>query len=163
MVIGRAPRGAIVALEPAAPREFPLPPGPVIMDQYGKAFVPEVLIARAGQPVEFRNSEDIVHNVIVVKNPTGRSVFDISRPPFESYQHTFTETGVYAVSCDIHPGMRAALVVTTTPYATVVDAGGAFTLTDVVPGAYKLTVSGTGRDTERTIQVTAPKTEVTVP
>lgn len=160
VVSGRVPQGSIVALEPSTPREFPLPPGPVIMDQFGKAFVPEVLIARAGQPVEFRNSEDILHNVIVIKQPTGRSIFDISRPPFETYQHTFTEPGVYAVSCDIHPGMRAALVVTTTPYATVADARGTFTFTDVVPGSYKVMVSGGGRDTERTIEVVAPKTEI---
>lgn len=160
VVSGRAPRGAVVTLEPSPPRDFPLPPGPVIMDQYGKAFVPEVLIARAGQPVEFRNSEDIVHNVIVVKQPTGRSIFDISRPPFESYQHIFTEPGMYAVSCDIHPGMRAALFVTATPYATVVDANGVFTFAEVTPGAYTLVISGAGSDTERTIQVTAPKTEV---
>jgi plastocyanin len=160
VVSGRAPRGSLVRLEPATPREFPMPAGPVIMDQYGKAFVPEVLIARLGQTVEFRNSEDIVHNVIVVKQPTGRSIFDISGAPFETFEHKFAEPGVYAVSCDIHPGMRAALVVTTTPYAVVADAGGAFTLQDVVPGAYTLLWSGDGRDRERRIDVAAPRTEV---
>lgn len=160
VVSGRAPRGALVRLEPTTPRDFPLPPGAVIMDQYGKAFVPEVLIARLGQVVEFRNSEDIVHNVIVVKQPTGRSIFDISGAPFETFEHTFAETGVYAVSCDIHPGMRAALVVTTTPYATVVDPGGRFTLSDVAPGSYKVLWSGDGRDSERTVAVAAPNTEI---
>ena len=162
VVSGRAPRGALVRLEPATPRDFPLPPGPVIMDQYSKQFVPEVLMARVGQVVEFRNSEDIVHNVIVVKQPTGRSIFDISGAPFETFEHKFAEAGVYAVSCDIHPGMRAALVVTTTPYATVSDADGRFRLPDVVPGSYKLVVSGEGRDSERSVEVAAPKTEVSL-
>jgi hypothetical protein len=33
------------------------------MDQYGMAFVPPFLIARAGQPVEFHNSEDEAHPI----------------------------------------------------------------------------------------------------
>ena len=121
---------------------------------------PKSLMARVGQVVEFRNSEDIVHNVIVVKQPTGRSIFDISGAPFETFEHKFAEAGVYAVSCDIHPGMRAALVVTTTPYATVSDADGRFRLPDVVPGSYNFVVSGEGRDSERSVEVAAPATEV---
>jgi hypothetical protein len=160
VVSGRAPRGVLVRLEPVTPRDFPLPPGPVVMDQYGKAFVPEMLIARLGQVVEFRNSEDMVHNVIVVKQPTGRSVFDISGAPFEKFEHKFTEPGMYGISCDIHPGMSASLAVTTTPYAAVVDASGQFTLNDVAPGSYTLLWSGDGRDSRRAIEVVAPKTDI---
>jgi plastocyanin len=101
------------------------------MDQISKAFVPEMLVVRVGQPVESRNSEDIEHNVIVRKARTGWSVFNESPSPFEKYVHTFTEPGVYSVACDIHPGMRATVVATTTPYAVLADGRGSFSFADI--------------------------------
>src|SRR5918994_3313623 len=68
-VTGTVPRNAIVTLLPAEP--VPMPAGPAVMDQYSKTFVPNVLYVRVGQPVEFRNSEDIPHNVTVMRRGTG--------------------------------------------------------------------------------------------
>src|SRR5688500_4890119 len=82
VVVSKAPRGAVVVLAPKVSQQFPLPPGPAIMDQYGRAFIPNLLIVRAGQVVEFRNSEDVLHNVHVQKAPAGTEVFNVDRPPF---------------------------------------------------------------------------------
>ena len=68
-VTGTVPRNAIVTLLPAQPA--PMPEGPAVMDQYAKQFVPNVLYVRVGQPVEFRNSEDMPHNVTVMRRGTG--------------------------------------------------------------------------------------------
>lgn len=159
-VTGTALRGAVVTLSAVGEGAYPLPPGPAVMDQISKQFVPEVLIVRAGQPVEFRNSEEMEHNVIVVKTPTGRGIFNESPSPFEKYVHTFDEPGVYAVSCDIHPGMRATVVVTMTPHAVLADQSGAFQFSDIQPGRYTLTVMSDTGTVERTIEVAAPRTEV---
>ncbi len=160
VVSGKATGGSVVTLTSSAAADYPLPPGPAVMDQIGKQFVPELLMARVGQPVEFRNSEDMEHNVIVVRSRTGRSVFNASPPPFQKYVHTFAEAGMYFVSCDIHPGMRATVVATTTPYAVVADSSGAFSFADVPPGFYKLTMLADRADVERTIEVSLPKTEI---
>jgi plastocyanin len=157
---GKATAGSVVTLTSSAAPDYPLPPGPVVMDQIGKQFVPELLMARVGQPVEFRNSEDMEHNVIVVRSRTGRSVFNASPPPFQKYVHTFTEPGMYLVSCDIHPGMRATVVATTTPYAVVADSSGGFSFRDIPPGTYKLTMLAERADVERMIEVALPKTEI---
>ena len=159
VVSGKAPRGAIVMLTTAS-GTHELPPGPVVMDQISKTFVPEVLVARVGQPVEFRNSEEMEHNVIVVKSRTGRGVFNEAPSPFEKYVHTFQEVGVYSVSCDIHPGMKATVVVTPTPYTAVTDNSGAFSFANVPPGSYRLSVLSDRGDSERAIDVKLPKTEV---
>ena len=152
-LVGQAPAGSVVILEPVVPREAPLPEGPAILDQYARNFVPDLLLVRVGQRVEFRNSEDVDHNVAVIRSPTGTRVFDTSTPPYQKYEHTFDAAGRYEVSCDIHPGMRATIVATTTPYAAVVDPSGRFSFVDLEPGSYKLVLSGT-HSLERTIEVT---------
>jgi plastocyanin len=162
VVTGRAGPRSVITLSSVATPEPPLPPGPVVMDQLGKQFVPELLVARVGQPVEFRNSEEMEHNVIVDKVRTGAAVFNASPPPFQRYTHVFTEPGLYSVSCDIHPGMRAMVVAAATPHVVVADQSGTFTFADIPPGAYTLTVLGDGRDVTQRVDVTAPRTALTL-
>jgi plastocyanin len=157
---GQAPRGAVVTLEPASTDEFPPPSGPVVLDQYSKQFVPAVLLARVGQPVEFRNSEDMPHNVNVTRTPSGTAVFNVSTDPFQKHVHAFDREGRYNVTCDIHAGMQAFLIVTRTPYAVVVDDSGAFTIPDVRPGAYLLRIAAAGETTERKVDVAGARMNV---
>jgi plastocyanin len=161
-VSGKAPAGAIITLEPSTAREFPLPDGPAIMDQYAKQFVPDVLLVRVGQPVEFRNSEDSPHNVNVSRMPTGTALFNTSTAPYQKFVYTFAQPGQYSVTCDIHPGMLATLVATTTPYAAVADATGAFAFNDLAPGAYKLAWMASGGSGEKTIEVSTGAVNVAV-
>lgn len=162
-IAGKAPRGAIVTLTPATRREFPLPDGPAIMDQYAKQFVPNMLIARTGQPVEFRNSEAEPHNVNVTRMPTGSQIFSEGTAPYQKYVHTFAQPGQYSVQCDIHPGMLATLVVTPTPYTAIADESGAFTFADVAPGDYTLGWIVSGGAGEKKVTVGNGRTDVVVP
>lgn len=159
LVTGQGPRGAIVSLEPLE-GEFPVPEGPVILDQYSRAFVPDLLFARVGQVVEFRNSEDVDHNIRVLRNPTGTTVMDVSGSQNQVFKHTFDQPGTYDVSCDIHPGMRGMIVVSSTPFITGTDERGAFTLRDVPAGRYTLKVSADGRETTKEVHITSPRTDV---
>lgn len=160
-VVGKVAPGSIVMLEPVA-RTLPLPDAAAVMDQYGKQFVPGELLVRVGQPVEFRNTEDMVHNVIVKRSASGANVFHVSTDPSDKYVHTFDRAGRYDVSCDLHLGMAATIIVTTSPYHAVSDASGNFTIPNVEAGTYKLIALVSGQSLERTIEVTGPRTEVTV-
>ena len=150
-VIGKAPANALVTLEPV--NGAPLPDGTALMDQFGKQFVPELLFVRVGQPVTFRNSEDQLHNVTVTRSRSGASVFNVSQNQLDTHTHTFDRVGEYDVVCDVHPGMRAMVVATTTPHAVYADASGAFTLPQVTPGQYTLRVAHDGRDSERVVEI----------
>jgi plastocyanin len=132
---------SVVLLAPDA--DVPPPPPPeasAVMDQYGNAFHPKVLLVRRGQPVDFQNSEDVLHNVHVIDFETRETIFNVGTPVVGSYRHRFARPGVYDVSCEIHPAMAAFVVVTETPYAAVSEAGGRFEIEDVPPGRYRLTV-----------------------
>ena len=150
-VRGRAGAGALVTLEPRG--GVPMPDGPAVMDQFSKAFVPETLFVRVGQPVVFKNSEDQLHNVTVVRTRTGTGVFNISQNQGDVHTHTFEQPGEYDVTCDVHPGMRGVVVATTTPHAVYADGGGAFAFQNIAPGKYTLRVIAQGRETERDVEI----------
>lgn len=160
-VTGTAPAGAIVSLQPAS-GEIPLPPGPAVMDQYSKQFVPGILYVRVGQPVEFRNTEDMGHNVTVNRRGTGANVFDVETDPQEKHVHTFDRVGQYDVMCSVHPGMQATVIATSSPMATVADDAGNFVIANVTAGAYKLSIAFEGRTVEQAVDVTGPRTQVRV-
>ncbi len=148
-------------LEPKEPRTIDLPAEAKMMDQFGQAFSPTLLVAASGQPVEFRNSEDTLHNIRVFHVETKEPAFNISLPQAGKYTFTFDRPGFYAVSCDIHPAMAADILVAATPFSAIADADGRFTFQDVPPGPYKLVVIRGGTRTERAVTIAGPKTELT--
>jgi hypothetical protein len=140
----------------------PLPEGPAVMDQYSKEFVPDVLFVRVGQVVEFRNSDDTDHNVQVLRMPTGTTVMNESGSKGQVFKQVFEQPGAYDVNCDIHPGMRATIIATNTPFAALAKQDGSFTIDNVPPGKYVLKSTIQGREVAQEFTATAPRTTVSV-
>ena len=93
------------------------------MDQAGYEFLPGFLLAQAGQSVQFRNSEDVLHNVRVTEIVvTETRVQRGDRWPSASTS-TSSSPGYYNVTCDIHPTMRASILVTASPYTATTSRG----------------------------------------
>src|SRR5262249_62294999 len=90
----------VAALEPRTARTFPSQSEPPVMDQVGLTFGPELLLVRTGQPVEFHNSDDTLHNVHVSHEETREPQFNVAIPTGNSYTHTFARDGFYRVGCD---------------------------------------------------------------
>ena len=142
---------AVVVLAPSTEMPFPPQSEVPIMDQVGQTFGPSVLLVRTGQPVEFRNSDDTLHNVHVTNEETREGAFNVAIPTGTSYTFTFPRDGFYHVGCDIHPAMAAEIFSTTSPYAAIADADGQFEFDGVAPGAYVLTMYANGKRTDRPI------------
>ena len=158
-VTGVAPKNAIVTLLPGA-GVLPMPDQPAVMDQYAKQFVPTVLIARVGQPVEFRNSEDMPHNVSVTRRESGVAVFTVGTEPHQKYVQTFDRVGQFDVKCDIHEGMEATLIVAAGPETIIAGDDGQFSFPNVPLGSYKLSVTYNGQTVEQAIDVRDAQTNV---
>ena len=89
------------------------------MDQAGLTFGPELLLVRTGYPVEFRNSDDTLHNVRVSHEETRASAFNVAIPTGEVYTYTFERDGFYRVGCDIHPAMAASVFARASPFTAL--------------------------------------------
>jgi plastocyanin len=148
-----AAAGAIVVLESKMNRSYPPQTEPPIMDQAGETFSPGVLFVRTGEPVEFRNSDDTLHNVHVGNEETREPAFNVAIPTGEKYTYTFQKDGFYHVGCDIHPAMSAEILATSTPFATLAEANGTFSFADVPPGAYTLRAFSSGRRWQQDLEV----------
>ena len=86
-----------------------------------------------------------------------------------------SRVGLVSVTCDIHPGMHAYVVVTRAPYAARTAADGNFELRDVAPGRYRARVwrvpagvafTDTGREVGavvRTVDVGAGDIAISLP
>jgi plastocyanin len=154
-----APAGTLVVLEPPAGVELPVSSAPAIMDQAGYEFLPAFLIAQADQPVQFRNSEDVLHNVRVTNAASQEPVFNVATLAFGKYEHKF-QPGYYDVTCDIHSTMRAGILVTASPYTATTGADGSFNLSNVLPGQYNLTIYAGAAPVVRLIEVKAGRTDL---
>jgi len=166
-VVGHGPRpnpGAqiVVVLEPTTSQPFAPQTEVPVMDQVGLTFGPPLLLARTGQPVEFRNSDDTLHNVHVTHEETREPAFNVAIPTDNSYTYTFQKDGFYRVGCDIHPAMAASVFSTSTPYVTLAEPDGRFTIGDVAPGAYTATVYAGGRKLQRAVEAKSGVVEITI-
>ena len=130
-----APPAAVVYLEgrfPAAP-----PATPAVLSQHQLQFEQGVLPVLAGTTVEFPNHDDLFHNVFSYSKPKR---FDLGRyargdlPP----PQVFDRPGVVRLNCEIHPHMRATILVLETPHFTRTDTNGVYRLTGLPAGQYRL-------------------------
>jgi plastocyanin len=146
-------RPSIVVLEPASG------PDPVrqqtvpVLDQVQQTFIPSLLLVRTGQPVEFRNNDDVLHNVKVREAATGDSTFNVAIPTGDKFIFVFSRDGFYDVGCDIHPAMSAHILATTSPFSVLAEPEGHFAINDVPPGEYRAIAYSGADQIERTITV----------
>jgi plastocyanin len=166
-ITGKAPAAkgglaAVVILKSTVDRELPAAPYVPVMDQISLSFTPAVMFVRTGQPAEFRNSDDVLHNVRVYDDETKEPAFNVAIPTGGTYSYTMKRDGFYNVGCDIHPGMAAVVVATGTPYTTLAAPDGTFTIDGVLPGTYRLTVYADVQKLERDVTVTGARTDLGV-
>ena len=137
----------------AAPDAAP-PPGPARMDQLGQRFVPRILAIVAGQTVEFRNSDNVFHNIFSYSPPKR---FDLGRyPKGKSRSVTFVKPGAVQVYCDIHSDMRGDIIVAPSRRFALIGPSGRFRIQDVGAGSHTVKVwfSASG---ERSTTVEVPE------
>lgn len=137
---GRLANAVVYIKSGLGERGFAVPAEAVVIDQKGCLYEPHVAAAMVGQPVQFRNSDTEAHNVHGRPRVAEAWNFLMSRPN-STRDVTFDkpEVGI-PVSCDIHPWMRAYVLVFDNPYFAVTPRDGTVTLRSVPPGDYVVAV-----------------------
>jgi plastocyanin len=150
------PGGAVIWLKRVGgetPR--PAPARGKVVSQHGKIFLPHVLAIPVGTRVDFRNDDEIFHNVF---SPSKPNDFDTGLyKQGATYTQVFKRPGLVQLLCNIHASMLGYVYVVDSPYYTQADAGGAFTIKGVPPGEYDLEIwhEGSSKNTRQRITVGA--------
>ena len=109
-----------------------------VLDNKDCRFAPHVVVVQTGQPLIIKNSDTVGHNsnVATIKNPPSNSLIPAggeSSIPFASEEAIPAQ-----VTCNIHPWMKAWVVVRPNPYAAVSAADGSFEIKNVPAGEVEL-------------------------
>lgn len=148
---------AVVSLRPQNAPASHAPAPAAVMDQSGTRFVPRILPVEVGSEVKFLNSDPLFHNVFSL-SPAKK--FDLGRyPRGASKSVTFDTPGVVQVFCDIHSQMVGFVVVTESPYFTLLAEDGSFHISEVPSGDYSVVIWAEGMNRFETLgEVEVPGT-----
>jgi plastocyanin len=114
------------------------PTTPAVIDQSGCLYSPRVFGVMAGQQIEIRNSDAVLHNIKAV--PKKNRGFNISQPTKDMKTTRSFPTPELAIpfECNVHGWMHAKVFVMDNPYFAVSDANGAFSIKGLPAGTYTL-------------------------
>lgn len=122
------------------------------MDQLKKVFVPYVLPVVKGSTVEFRNGDNLAHNVFGV----GADEFNLGAFNMGGVrEHTFNKPGDVSILCNVHPEMEGHILVLQNPYFARPDSNGKFQIAKVPPGDYVIKAWYAGKTKKQSVKVPA--------
>lgn len=143
------PQRAVVFLQTVAGN---FPAGRAQMDQRGKEFLPYVLPVLKGTTVEFRNGDDLQHNVFGI----GAEEFNLGTfGKGGARDHTFNKLGEVTLLCNVHPEMEGHILVLQNPFFSKPGADGKFHIANVPAGDYVLEAWYADKTKKQNVKVAA--------
>ena len=113
---------------------------PVVLDQKGCEYVPQILAVQTGQKITIKNSDPVLHNVHASPTVSGNNEENkaqMAGAPDLSFSFSKPEDFL-KFKCDVHPWMFAWISVMDHPYYAVSGKDGTFKIANVPPGKYTL-------------------------
>jgi len=109
-----------------------------VLDNKNCRFDPHVTFVQTGQELVIKNSDTVGHNsnVATVKNPPSNNIIPAGGEVKAKFSSD--EAIPAQVTCNIHPWMKAWLLVRPNPYAAVSNADGTFEITGLPVGEVEL-------------------------
>jgi plastocyanin len=111
---------------------------PVVLDQKGCLYTPQILTIQTGQKLVVKNSDPCIHNVhatpTVAGNPESNQVQMAGGADLD-FMYSQPEMFL-RFKCDVHPWMFAWVSVFDHPYFAVSGTDGKFVIKNVPPGKY---------------------------
>jgi len=111
---------------------------PVLLDQKGCLYTPQILAIQTGQKLVVRNSDHCIHNVHCTPKVAGNEEHnDAQMPGAADLTYTFAQPEMFITfKCDVHPWMFAWVSVFDSPWFGVSGTDGKFVIKNVPPGKY---------------------------
>jgi hypothetical protein len=138
----------IVVLKGSSDKSTGASADPVVLDQKGCLYQPQILAVQTSQKLLVKNSDPAaipMHNVHInpvaqgnqEANSSKMNVAQIAGAPDVTYTFPAGENFM-KFQCDVHPWMFAWVTVVDSPYFAVTGKDGKFTIKNVPPGKYHL-------------------------
>ena len=111
---------------------------PVVLDQKGCLYTPQILAIQTGQKLIVRNSDPCIHNVHATPTVPGNPESNQAQMPGGAdLNFVYTQPEMFLrFKCDVHPWMFAWVSVFDSPWFCVSDPDGKFVIKNVPPGKY---------------------------
>jgi plastocyanin len=139
-VDGKGIGGGVVVTLRSTDASRPLArPIPAVLDQVHRQFAPHVLVIPRGSKVSFPNSDTVAHQVYSF-SPAKRFELPLYSGKTVPPPETFDREGVVSIRCNIHDQMRGYIYVVEAQYFGRADKDGRWSVPNVEPGEYMLTI-----------------------
>src|SRR5208283_4274162 len=128
----------VVSLKGVAGKSTGASAPPVVLDQKGCLYVPQILAIQTGQKLVVRNSDACVHNVHATPTVPGNPESNQAQMPGGAdLTYTYSQPEMFLrFKCDVHLWMFAWVSVFDSPYFCISDKDGKFVIKNVPPGKY---------------------------
>ena len=142
----RSPENIAVYIDSVPGKAFTPPADHALMNQTHLAFVPHVLVVQQGTTVDFKNNDNVGHNVYwPAISHNKKLAHNLGTWPMGQMKpFTFSDVGDVPLLCNVHPEMAGYIFVVPTPYFAVTDKDGNFVIKNVPPGEYTLKTDSEG-------------------
>jgi plastocyanin len=117
---------------------FDTPAEPVRLDQSGCRYVPHVFGLQVGQPIEFVNSDETMHNVHALGKINPEFNFSQMIQNQKDSRSLRKPEVMVRIKCDVHGWMSAYAGVLEHPYFAVTTPSGSFELKNLPAGTYTI-------------------------
>jgi hypothetical protein len=133
----------IVSLKGVAGKSTGATAPPVVLDQKGCLYLPQILAIQTGQKLVVKNSDPCVHNVHATPTAPGNPESNqVQMPGGPDLHFAYAQPEMFLrFKCDVHPWMFAWVTVVDSPYFCVSDKDGKFVIKNVPPGKYTVEAS----------------------
>jgi plastocyanin len=121
-------------------RKYEPPATPVVLDQSGCEYKPQVFGIQVGQELQIKNSDPTLHNVHAM--PVVNREFNLAQPVqgmVTPKKFTKPEIGL-KFKCDVHPWMFAFANVVPHPFFAVSGADGSYKIANLPAGEYTVEI-----------------------
>ena len=110
----------------------------VVIDQDGCLYKPRVIGVMAGQNIDIKNSDPVLHNIKAV--PKTNRGFNISQPTagMTSKRKFDRPEQMVPLQCNVHSWMHASVGVMPHPYFATTSEDGRFEIKGLPPGTYEI-------------------------
>lgn len=120
------------------PGTYDPPKQSVSIKQEGCRYVPHMAAVMVGQPVQFEDDDQTLHNIHPMPK-SNREWNQSQMPNSQPLAKAFSQPELMIpIKCNQHPWMHMYLSVLGNPYFTVTDKDGSFTLSNLPPGTYTI-------------------------